>query len=266
MNDEILREQNEQDDDILVEEVVVSEDENTENVLEAGPELTEDDWKTAPKRVAPKSKIPKRVDISIDTKVKDVIQYDIEGKNLFFEPDLDRFLKLPGRAVESLSAINRARYFSAYGEYKYQKDNKDAPKIAERIQVSPRYSTATQRLEVNGKDPSMHYCWKRSDELRQAAYEGYVVAEDGDLDTFGSDSGTAHTVGAFGDTELILMKLPKEENEKRQRAIVEKSLAREHALDSTYEREVKSEGGLTYKEPKGVGGPNFTPAVSDENS
>jgi hypothetical protein len=208
-----------------------------------------------------KADYPDRVDVTLDTTEEDVLKYNEEGKNLFFDGDLDSFKVLSDNTIDQLSYINRQRYFSSYGEYKYNLEHKDEENITSRIQVSPRYATATGRLEVHGKDPRFHYCWKRPDELRQAKYEGYEVADDDALDTFqGKDKvSSLHKVGAYGDDELVLTKIPQELFDERQRAIQEKSTKRIKAVEDTAKDEMRRAGGLPYEPPKGPGGPNFTP-------
>jgi hypothetical protein len=226
----------------------------------SGKPLSEDEWVKGVDKPKHKAKIPERVDVGVDMSEEDVLKYDQDGKNLFFDGELGKFRELSDETLAKLSNLNRVRYFSSLGEYTYNKKREHEPKIAERVKVSPRYATATKRLEVFNKNPDKHYVWKRTDEIRSAEYEGYQRSFDDSLDTFGSDVGSAHTVGADGHTELVLMETSQENYQKRQRAISEKSKRRIEAVENTAKEEMRRDGGLPY-EAEGQGGPNFTPAV-----
>lgn len=223
-----------------------------------GTPLSEEEWVQGVEKPKVRAEIPDRIDVTLDMTEEDVIQYDKDGKNLFFDGDLGAFKELSDKTLSQLSSLNRVRYFSSYGEYTYNKKREFEPKISERVKVSPRYATATQRLEVLNKDPNKHYVWKRTDEVRAAKYEGYQVSSDEKLDTFGSDTSSVHTVGETGEAELVLMETSKENFKARQRAISEKSQRRIKAVEDTAKEEMRRDGGLPY-EGEGPGGPNFTP-------
>lgn len=221
----------------------------------------------APKKASPKANIPNRIDITIDTDPQDVVQYDNERKNLVFSGEPGKFLELPDEVIDQLSNRSKTAYFSAYGLHEWYQRNAGEERVSDHIKVSPRLATATAQLEVSNKDPKMHYCWKRTDEKYLSERDGYRVASDPALKTFREDAdNTVRTVGSDGDTELILMKIPKEDFEARQRAISEKSRRRIEGADNQAKEDIRRAGGIPYEGHEGPGGPNFTPTRSGEAS
>jgi hypothetical protein len=228
--------------------------------LVIGDEAEVNTEEEAPKKASHKAKIPNRVDITIDTSPEDVVQYDNERKNLIFSGEPGKFLELPDEVIDQLSSRSKQAYFSAYGLHEWYLKNAAEDRVSDRIKVSPRLATATAQLEVTNKDPRMHYCWKRTDEKYISERDGYRVASDPALKTFRQDADTTvRTVGSDGETELILMKIPKEDFEAQQRAISEKSRRRIEGADNQAKEEIRRAGGVPYEEKPGPGGPNFTP-------
>jgi hypothetical protein len=128
------------------------------------------------------------------------------------------------------------------------------------INVSARFASATARLRVDNKDPNMHYVWKRPDELRQAAYEGYKIAKGTNLRTFsGRPDSEVHRVGAMGDDELILMQIPGKLAEERQRAVGEKSKKRIERFDDASAEEIEKSGKALRDGSPQRGQGSFTP-------
>lgn len=195
----------------------------------------------------------KIVNVSIDMKPEDVLAYDAEGKELHFDSDLGKFLELGADDVRALGKDNRDRYFVSLGAWRMEKDEEDA--LAADIKVSARLTSATDRLHVEGLDPSKHYCWKRPDELRQAGYEGYKIARGKGLRSFGGKSGDIHRVGAMGEDELILMEMPKEMGEAKVAEPAKRSIERVKNFDAASKEAI----GRNAIDQKGARGGQFTP-------
>lgn len=225
-----------------------------------GEPLSEEEWKKEPMKPKHKAKMPNRIDVTLDMSDEDVLQYDKDGGNLFWDGSLENFKMLDAESIEELSSMNRTRYFSSFQEYQKAFERKDEPKISDRIKISPRLARATQRLEVTGKKPGMHYCWKRSDEVAHSKVEGYKTVSDSTVGSFSGLKDGHHEVGADGDTELVLMEIPEELHQERQRAVSEKSKRRKEAVDNQTREDIRRAGGIPYEAPTGPGGPNFTPS------
>lgn len=184
--------------------------------------------------------------ISIDNTPEEVIELANQGVDLYFADEKDRFLELPSAAVESLDFYNRQRYFTARNIMHGNLDLSAAD--GRKYKPQPGRATAAQQMSVYGKDPRFHYCWKRPDELRQAAREGYVIAGDPTLDTFYGDAGSSHTVGLQGQEEMVLTKIPKEEFEASKAQAVKKSKDRRASVESNAIADILKGGGVPHKD------------------
>lgn len=197
-----------------------------------------------------------RVQVDIDYSPKDVVELDAEGAELFFEDEEGRFLELGPEEVQKLSAQNRARYLLTSHAYHTREREKDEPESAP-IRVSPRLARATRRIDVRypkGWREKFHPVWKRTDEVRDAEYEGYTTVKDKEIESFGSgDSRGVHVIGAAGEDELILMAKPLEEHEKDEAAKREYN----RSLVSGYDDGVKA--AIESVEEKGHRGKAFDP-------
>lgn len=208
---------------------------------------------------------PKKVEnqetlkVSVDTSIEDIVEWDEKGGALAFADTSEEFLYLEDEVVQGLGHENKGRYFIALGQYMHEQKQKDKPKPIDGFRVDPRLASATARLEPENRDPRFHYCWKRPDQLRQAVQQGYEVVNDQSISTLGHKGSSTHTVSAYGDDELVLMKIPKELAEERQRVKSQRSKDKINSFDEAAASQL-DEVGKSYR-PQGVqrGGPNFTP-------
>jgi len=197
----------------------------------------------------PKSK---KVMVTLDMDTKEVLSLDEEGATLVFDDGLKSFKCLLPEDVKKLSKKNRDAYFQAFGSWQYEKEleKKEVPDPLEEVKISPMMASATSRLEVEGKDEKRwHYCWKRTDTLRQDLAAGYVPATEDELATFNKEPGRLRKVGAMGEDELVLLKIPKEAYEAFERDQEQKAMAREKGIEAAAKRELAQDGGIPY-DPK----------------
>jgi len=191
-----------------------------------------------------KAKKPDTVTISIDNTPEEVVQLNNDGVKLLFDHANGRFLKLPPEVARDLSYENKQRYFVSKGMFEetLSFDHYDRRKFPPKA----GFATATDRLDVKNKDPRMHYCWKRPDELRQAQLDGYRPAADDTLDTFSNPTGSTRTVGTGGQEELILMEVPKEVKEQQRAANKEKDHRRREGVESSAVDDMIRGGGKPF--------------------
>jgi hypothetical protein len=196
---------------------------------------------------------PKQTKISIDNTPTEVLDYEVKGFTLFFDDEPGRLLNLSDEVVEKLSSTNRTRYLVACGVHARLKEEREHPEVKRTpgLEISPRLASATNRLLVRNKKPGMAYCWKRSDELRQASYEGWKVAIDPNLETFGGEVGSTRQVSAGGQTELVLMEIPEETSLAMQRAAAEKSEKRAKNVEASTQEDIRRSGGIPYVQKPG---------------
>ena len=166
-----------------------------------------------------------KVIISIDNQISDVLKYDSNGKDIYFDDEEGRFLDIPEDVVKELSLITKQRYKLA------KKVHEDIVKETEKygsgieylskIKISGKHASATEKLRVHQKEKGMHVCYKRPDEVQSSLADGYRIAKN--VKTFNSDVGSVHYVGSYGEPELILMEIPEAEFQKRLKENGEKS-------------------------------------------
>ena len=226
-----------------VEELKADRADSTEPVKTPG--MVEQRAEKAP--IAPKDqKKPENLYISIDNTEEEVLNFEQEGKSLYFESDLGRFLVLSEDAVVSLNRFNQARYFASF--YLHQKAQEMAKTPATPgLEIDGRYARASARLEVYGKNPGKHYAWIDPPNVRVREYEGYQVTNDPDISTFGSQVGGSHEVKVAGQApELILMETSKENFQKVRQIGEQKSRQRVAVEEDKTRAEIEADGGVAF--------------------
>lgn len=185
---------------------------------EAEVEVEEKEEKSEPSKPAKTSKSSKtsntsksatKTFISIDTDPSDVLSYQEEGRDLYFE-DGKRFLPLDDAVYEGLSSIHQLRY-------------KTAEQITEgvldfsRQRVVPRpahgYATARNRLEVSGVRPGFSPSWQYADQLEYWESMGARPVTDPNVKTFTNPTGTTRTITESDGRKLVLLEMPNEVRE-----------------------------------------------------
>jgi len=202
---------------------------------------------------------PKKFLITLDNTADEVVKFDAEGHELFFEDAPGKFLDLPDEVLKSLSAMTQTRYLVSFRANTKLRKKDEHPELFKTpgIEVSPRLASATSRITVKGKDPSKAYAWKRTDELQAASYEGWKVCQDPNVRSFGGDVGSSHRIAAGGETEMVLMEVPKETESAMLVRDADKSKRRIDGADKATIEDMQRAGGLPYV-PRAGDKTNFT--------
>ena len=206
----------------------------------------------------------KKIHITVDKKKEDVLRLDKVGYELTFDESLEKFPEYDDEFIKELSFVNQRNYFVAQGLHIGAKRvAEEQPSGLEIMPVTPRDGMATSRLQVFKKKPGFHYAWRRPDELREAQMQGYSIVGD-EVETFASSGSKGHhEVSAFGQTELVLMKIPQKIFEERQRAVDSRSKERIEAVENTAVNEMTSSGGKPYI-PKSKDSHNWSEAKAED--
>lgn len=150
--------------------------------------------------------------ISKDTDINLIFETDKAGGSLQFS--VESFKELKEKEWKKLSPFGIASYIASREAYKRQGESK-APPLPP-YSITPEGVSATQQLQVEGRDPNMHYAYVLPSQVNLRKRQGYVEANedsDKDLDVF-NRRGSTPIVGTVAKPELILMKVPKEHFEK----------------------------------------------------
>ena len=202
---------------------------------------------------------PKKFLITLDNTPSEVVKLDSEGHDLFFEDAPGKFLDLGDDVLQTLSAMTQSRYLVSYRANAKLRKKDEHPELFKTpgIEVSPRLASATSRITVKGKDPSKAYAWKRTDELQAASYEGWKVCQDPNIQSFGGDVGSSHRIAAGGETEMVLMEVPKATESAMLVRDADKSKRRIDGADKATIEDMVRSGGVPYV-PRAGDKTNFT--------
>ena len=187
----------------------------------------------------------KNITITLDNSFEDVLKYDSDGYLMIFDDVPGRFMRLADKQFRELSPVNKGAYAVAklgHDDAVKQRDNPTFLKYGDTSQ----YANPVDQLTVGGKDPGMAYSWKRPDQLRRVAMQGWKVDQDEGVDTFKRDASSVHTVGAAdrGDAELILHKMPRDKYEAIKKAGRDRSEVLRSGQKEAATREIaRGEGG-----------------------
>lgn len=157
------------------------------------------------------NKLDQFVDVSIDVSSEDVLQWDADGKRLRFKTGIDEFKKLEPLEVRKLSEFGKLSYSLALKEYEENLDlvKAEEEELLSRIQVGVSMGSASQRLQVNGKQNGMAYAWIRPDMVDEylAPNKGWSIVKGGSERTLGNRTGHGpHVIGTKGSEELLLVR------------------------------------------------------------
>jgi hypothetical protein len=198
-----------------------------------------------------KDTLSKKVDISLDTVVEDVLQYDQDEKELIFDTNPGRFKELPEDVIRKLGKANRDAYFAAFYIAKTaskQEDFRPTPGLS----ITPNYASATEQINVILPEvfkKKYHTCWKRPDQLPGAERNGYfVVRGSHGVESFHYDrTRDCHVIGSAGHVEQILMACPIETYQKILKAVEEKSALQSGKISTDAKQELKDLGGKPFE-------------------
>ncbi len=223
-----------------------------------------------------------KIEVGLDKTPEDVIQYDAEGKDLVFKEGLGELLELSDEQVRSLSKANQTNYWVAFALNRKLREQQEAPptpglRVENRSEPAGQFGsdafkreavemnkevarkgakmgTAKGRLQIHWKDPAsaekFDTVWKRPDELRDASYRGYVPITTDEADGYTASPSGRVEVAAFGETELVAMKIPKATHEEVLSEPRERSKKRAALYDAAAKKDLEQAGGHPFDPSK----------------
>jgi len=229
--------------------------ENEVRVSVSSPKQEDEDIKS------PKS--PKSVKVDIDTDFDVMLKLQESGADLFFETEVDKFKKLSSVEVNKLNQSNKTRYFVAVGMHQQNVEDSNDPFSGLDLKIDSKAYSATEAMEVFGKDPDFNYVWKSPEGLQRAAREGFVPVRDPNVKTAFGQGSEVRKIGAYGKDELILCQQPKELHEKHVKDIAERSRMLEHSTRNQGISEISKAGKVYIPPEDGSEDSKFTLANPD---
>lgn len=212
----------------------------------------------------PKSpKSAKTTVIGIDITTEMMLKLQTDGFDLLFETDLGKFKKLSLDEVAQLNQNNKTRYFVAVGMHQQKVEESDDPFAGLDIKIDGKAYSATESLEVFGKDPNFHYVWKSPEKLQRAVRDGLIPARDPNLKTSYGSGSEVRKIGAYGKDELILCKQPKDLHVKYEKDIEERSRRMIEATKQEGVNEIAKAGKVYIPPEDGSDDSRFTKANPD---
>ena len=175
----------------------------------------------------------------VDFNSKDVVKFDKEGRELYFDDSKEGFLKLDPKVVSKLKPSNKQRYRLAEqifkGEDVIQTVQDGIRGWAKDYNVRP--GSFSDNLAVFGKRQDFDYVWSTPAKMNNKIAKGWEIDHDPNVRTIWDDNGTLKTVGGEAKPEQVLMRRPKKISLGERKKRKEKT---EKLLGRTKEKFVKS--------------------------
>ncbi|HSW65334.1 MAG TPA: hypothetical protein VLH56_18805 [Dissulfurispiraceae bacterium] len=176
-----------------------------------------------------------------------VIELDLAGVELLFEQKED-FLALPEEIVRSLSRDNRSRY-SVARQYHETWRGADDKEFVERFSISAEANgSASDKINQTKVRKGLRERWCRPDTVNRRLAEGYKVLNKDEATTFLGSKGGHHEISKDGKTELVLMGIPEELYQKRQKAKIAKNAETASMWKQSGKRELERNGAPAFDE------------------
>ena len=158
----------------------------------------------------------------LDTTEEQILQWDQEGYTLVFDTTGQEFRSLREETVQKLSRWNADRYRVSAEIWEEAKKRDPVREVLDGIEFGPNRGTATDRLKVERRNPNYVYWWEVPERVYDKVAQGWEVVQGSGERTIHSDGSRIHRIGKKGEEETILLRLPKEVWQKRQREKVER--------------------------------------------
>jgi len=200
------------------------------NVAKESSQIVQEEAKTKP-----------QVLIDNTFKPENVLQFDQENRELLFEQK-EGFLLMEDSLVAQLSRENRQRYHLAKQFHDAWVRNA-LERQAVAIETTPEMvGSATDKLYKMQAAAGLHTRWVRPDRLREVLAQGYKIVQAHEASTLLGAQGNQHTISQNGRAELILVGIPKEIYEKRQKEKAERNKSKAAIWEQSGKTELEQLG------------------------
>jgi len=159
----------------------------------------------------------KKMYVTVDNSVNEVLSWVNDGYSLIFEGEPDKFLKLPTEVYKALSLPDKENYMMAREE---SVGRNPISTVQEGLQGWKRDFNITpgdpsSKLQVHGKKDAYNYRWSIPERLGKRGAQGWEVDLDPDIRTYDqheSEVGNpvAKTVGGHNAPEYVLVRRRKD--------------------------------------------------------
>jgi len=189
-------------------------------------------------------KVSKKVIIDASMTIDDVLALDADGVDLIFEQK-EKFLVLDTKTASELSSLNRTRYSMAKDFHDTWRGDEHAEFMA-KFQVDKQMSgSATDKLTVAETDLKTR--WVLPSKVAERRTQGYKILSADEADSYLGPTSGHHEISHLGQTELVLMGIPKELYAQRQAAKVVKNNELAGAFQGSALSEMRQAGGQPFK-------------------
>lgn len=197
--------------------------------------------------VAKSQESVKPILVQAGDKALDLIALDSQGKELLFDGRHD-FVVLTDDEVRQLGPENKRRYSMARQQNEVWRSS-EAEKVSAQFSSVQYSGRAWDKLNAfEGADPKMHYRWTDPKKVGERLKMGYTIASAGDIRSFLGQTNGHHEIGSNGNTELVLMKIPKALYEQRQLAKAQKNQRLAAAAPDAFDQEARMAGVRTVQD------------------
>ena len=163
----------------------------------------------------------KKIHVSVDKSIDDVLSYVDKGYDLYFDGSKEGFLKLPSDVYKLLPLEQKERYMVAKEEFLggdlIGTSTEGLQGWKRDFNITP--GDPSSKLQVLGKNENYEYRWTIPERLGKRASQGWEVDKDPNIrayDQHDSEIGkpVAKTVGGHQAPEYVLMRRRKDVAEK----------------------------------------------------
>ena len=169
------------------------------------------------KKEAGKAKRKLKKHLGFDTPYEDVLKWQSEGHELYFDETGEEFLELTSEQVKELSPIHQMRYRMSKQIFDgtFDMDSTVSATLGyDKDMYAKRPGSASDKLKVWGKDEGWDYTFVREDSRARFEMDGWIPdtsPKTKTCETKNDACATTH-IGGHRNSEMTLYKIPSDVN------------------------------------------------------
>lgn len=156
----------------------------------------------------------KKVFITVDNTIEDVVKYNEEGIDVFFCDDVDRMIELSKEDLKLLPKALVTRYNISKQTHELRTEQAKEDALIAQIELGSRAANASGQLEIQNKDPNYEYYLSARRNVGKKKQKGFQIDKTG-ATCYGITPTNGVKFVGYSD-ELVIMSRPKELAEERQ--------------------------------------------------
>ena len=169
-----------------------------------------------------------------------LLSLDVKVAELLFDGRED-FVVMSEAEIRQLSAENKRRYAAAQQQHEIWMANTSSVLESE-FSTAQFTGRATDKINDLELDPNFAYRWTDPKKVQERLKIGWTIVQAGEMRSYLGPTKNHHEIGNKGQTELVMMKMPKALWDKRQKAKAEKNRLAAGAAATRFDQDARSAG------------------------